>query len=750
MTVILGLVIAFVIYKIIKSLFFDEPTPPTQKTLARVELPTSPQNDRERNYREQYERPTETHAQWYEKGKNVRVRGCNIPGGLIYVGEKLPDLLGYGNDACLIDPRLKILPPESGDTDEELGYWPQYDRLSTRGRGLYLKWLAGNRSNPETDIGYVFLFFYGLERRLLIDGQKGKVSESERSDIINEILRLLEIFGKNNSFRGYSNNLLAMEWVLYQNNKPIPSYIDFNNRYCSEPFQVVLAQYVASGKPIPAEIALMWILLRPEFGLRTPARRCAKEFGELFTHRYRNKFGDGILIKPNQTPLKLEYHAASPSMQGALSLNMPNLPNPFILTSPLKKISALVEECTSELESYSRYMGKKDVEPNRLAALSLLPKELVHQNPGVKITIDQLAQLCATGPDLIAVDALYANLGGTTPSPLGRKELESLASLVEGMGFGMAPDIRFHNIKLMPDDKVAIFPNGHGSDFQPSKEFRIVGTMIRLAAMVCQSDKDLSPAEESTIQSLILENSGLNAAEKNSLMAFLHWCLRTPQGTAGLKQRLADVSPDGKTAISHILVSVAHADGSLDPREIKQLEKLYTTLGLDKDQVTKDLHVLATANEPVTVALRDKEESFSIPRSTAKESVTFKGFRLNEELIRIREEETRQVKGVLEGIFSDKVDDDVATDNAPATLASPNNPLVTLDETHMSFLHHLLTKETWDRASLYEICKARGLMIDGAMEVINEWAFKNANASLIDDGDPIFVDVNLAREIMNA
>lgn len=313
----------------------------------------------------------------------------------------------------------------------------------------------------------------------------------------------------------------------------------------------------------------------------------------------------------------------------------------------------------------------------------------------------------------------------------------------------MAPDARFHNIKPNPDGKVVIFPHGHGVDFRPSKEFRAVGTILRLGAMVSQINQDLSPAEEATLQNLIQDTRELTNIEKDSLLAFLHWCLRTPQGTAGLKQGLAEVSTAEKTVISHILISVALADGCIDPKEVKQLEKLYTALGLDKDQVTSDIHALAATSEPVTVGLRDPETTFSIPKPMTEAGIS-KGFRLNEELIRIREEETRQVKGVLEGIFADQAEDQVDIASTPAMIAPTSSPLAALDEAHQSFFHHLLTQETWERSTLHEICKELGLTVDGAMEVLNEWAFDNANAPIIDDGEPIYVDVNLAREITNA
>jgi hypothetical protein len=62
----------------------------------------------------------------------------------------------------------------------------------------------------------------------------------------------------------------------------------------------------------------------------------------------------------------------------------------------------------------------------------------------------------------------------------------------------------------------------------------------------------------------------------------------------------------------------------------------------------------------------------------------------------------------------------------------------------------LVQQETWERSSLHEVCRELGLMVDGALEVLNEWAFERANAPLIDDGDPVYVDVNLGKEITGA
>ncbi|MBW2010418.1 MAG: TerB N-terminal domain-containing protein [Deltaproteobacteria bacterium] len=747
MEIIIVLFVLYVIYRIVKGVASTKKPPETQEITYRVEVsgPGRYRSDYDRN-----ERPSGKPAQWYESGQSIKVQHYNISGGMIYVGETLLDSRRYENDACLINPQLKVSSAEPWEAGDEMGYWPQYGRISAKCRGAYLKWLTGGRLEPKTNMGYVFLFFYGLERRLFVDGQKGKVSEKERVAIVAEVKRLLGIYGGNRSFRGYASNFLAMEWVLFQRDKPIPEHLNFNDRHCSEPFQVVLAQYVAEGKPIPAEVALQWLMLHPEFNLRTPARRCPKEFHDMFVRRYKQKFGDGLLVRPNKTPLKLEYRAASPSVRVDLKLQTPDLPNPFILTAPLKKLSALVEECTIELEPYSRFLGRKNNDKKSLAAMALLPKELMSQDPRAEKFKNLLAQVCEAGTELISVDELYNSLGEKIPTKFNKKESETLAVLVEGMGFGIAPDARYHNMKPSPGGHVVIFQHGHGVDFQVSKEFRTVGSILRLGAMVSQIDQDLSPAEEATLQNLIQDNRELSNIEKDSLLGFLYWCIRTPQSVAGIKQRLAEVSQAEKVAISRILISVAHADGRIDPKEVKQLEKLYTTLGLEKDQVTSDIHAQAAPCEPVTVGIRDPEAAFSIPKPTIGAPAE-KGFLLNAELIRIRDEETRQVKGVLEGIFADQEDGEADLDSTPdVDIVSSISPLAGLDEAHLSFFNCLQSQETWERSALHEKCKELGLMVDGAMEVLNEWAFDNANAPLIEDGEPVYVDVDLAKEIMNA
>ena len=685
--------------------------------------------------------PQKNPACWYGPGESVEVKGLILP-GMVYVGEKLPDQNGEYNDASLINPKLGIIDAEPWQHGEEMGYWPSYSRIPPQCRGAYLKWLATGRSDKEVTIGYVFLFFYGLERRLFYDGKEQELAESERIAIVDEVRRLLSIYGANRSFRGYATNLLAMEWVLFQSHDDIPDYLNLLDSYSSDPFQVQLARCVAAKRPLPAAMALQWIHLHPDFGLRTPARRCAKEFKELFTRRYVGKFGEGIIVPPNKKNLSISYRAASPSLWG-LQLDFSELPDPFMLTSPLKKICAVAESCTEELDAYSRYLGRKGNDPTSLAALALLPKELVPDAPAAEKIRDMLSNVAANGPGLIETATMYKILGEALPAQIGKKDAENLASFVEKLGFGLIPDIRYYGTKPDKNAQIVVFPHGHGIDFKPSGEFRLVGTMLRLGALISQSDGSVSPHEESLLKKLIQDNRELTGIEKDSLLAYLYWCLYTQQGAAGLKQKMAELDSSTKVLVGRILISTAHADGYIDPNEVKQLEKMYAALGLDKSQVTSDLHAMASADGPVTVALRDQEPVHTIPQPQSAVPI----FSLNDELIRIREQETQQVRKVLENIFSEQTEEPAPAESQADTV---ENPLAGLDQAHQMLLSRLMEQEYWERPAVYEICKEFGLMLDGALEVLNEWAFTNTNAPLVEDGEPIFVDTELAKEMTNA
>lgn len=113
----------------------------------------------------------------------------------------------FGIEPSLIYSRLPISKKSQKDPNEKIGYYPSYERLNPEERRVYLEWLRD--VTQPIDIGYVFIFYYGLERHLVF----GKYREAT------DMILLLREHHKNNSFYSYSGSALIMASILHRDKK---------------------------------------------------------------------------------------------------------------------------------------------------------------------------------------------------------------------------------------------------------------------------------------------------------------------------------------------------------------------------------------------------------------------------------------------------------------------------------------------------------------------------------------------------
>ena len=106
------------------------------------------------------------------------------------------------DDPSTIFLKLPIKKPTSPDSVEPPGYYPSYAALRPEQRWVYLNWLQD--VTEEVDIGYVFIYYYGLERQLLT----GKFDRA-----YDEILKLRR-YHRNKSFLVYSQSSLMSSPLL--------------------------------------------------------------------------------------------------------------------------------------------------------------------------------------------------------------------------------------------------------------------------------------------------------------------------------------------------------------------------------------------------------------------------------------------------------------------------------------------------------------------------------------------------------
>ena len=281
-----------------------------------------------------------------------------------------------------------------------------------------------------------------------------------------------------------------------------------------------------------------------------------------------------------------------------------------------------------------------------------------------------------------------------------------------------------------------LFPEGHGKYFEPSKAFSEMGMALRLGAMVATIDSHVDQAEFNLLTQLIDHDTNLSPTEKQSLHAYLVWRLNTPSNITGLKARLEVLGRTEKAAVSRILVGVAMADGQIDSEEIKQLEKLYTMLGLDKALVTGDIHGMSLSKAGLRPSSSQSEITSSAPTS----------FQLDESILAIHESETKDVQSMLGAIF---VEDEPTVESDDSTTDSTTSEEeIGIDKQHYALFESLIRKDKWTREEVEALCRDLGLMVSGALETINDWSFDKVDSAVLEEaGDAIYVDQEIVEAI---
>ncbi len=698
---------------------------------------------------------------WYPPGRKAPIGSAIAGDGMLYVGQGLPSVSGgFATEAALVDPDLpRVLPP--GGVAPTIPYWPSYAGLSPEARGYYVHWLLGGRQDPATPIGYVFLFFYGIERRLLADSISSESARAEAPALLAEVARLLAIYGQNGSFQSYATDFLVAVRAQRGLDAPLDITSALGRRGPELPLgvRVVIGQLVATARPIPADLAFAWVCGHPETRLRTAARRCERELRELFAHRYKAQFGTGMTLDPNKKRLSVEYRPASPSFAGSsITIAVGDLPDIAALSKPVNALRTLFESCLDDLEGLSRLLGRSAAEASSIRGLTFLPKELLQSRETpelVELRTWLNGIVPAEQPALVPARELSSRLAPESPE-IRKADFADAARLLETLGFGVEPDVRFGARAPKPDEPVALFRTPPNEAGVPTAAFHAAGLVLRLAAEVAASDEEINDAEQEELEAQLERALDLEPGERRRLRAHLKWLVVARPGLVGLKKHLERLDSAGRSRIAQYAVAIAGADGHIDPAEVKTLQKIYRALGLEPSQVFADVHnVQASATRPPTEPVTIQEavpgpSGFRVPDAppTPRTGVVLDRHAIERKLV-----ETAAVSSLLSRIF---VDEDSVPEPPPQPKPDHTRgleaaaPLTVagLDQAGCSLLRALADLQTISRSDFEALAAERGMLPDGALETLNEAAFQCCNEPALEGDDPIEVNGVVIKEML--
>lgn len=747
MEIILALaVVAFVVWIVAKSRK-GQPTPPGQRVKPPTSRSTTPISATARPNAQPKSASAE--ACWIPPGRDTTVAGYSIPGGMLYVGRGLPSISGLRVEPALIDPSLPIRRSSPDRVGAGMTYWPSYSSVPPECRAAYLDWLATGRRDPSACIGYVFLYFYGLERRALADAQQSATGQQDLPAITKEVDQLLQVYGGNGSFRGYATQFLDVLRMLASRDDELKPATE---RSGSEPpvsVRVGIGRIVAAGKPLPSDWALSWFLTHPETPARTrvPMQRCPQEFNQLFRARYARECGEGLVLKPNRSKLNVTLTPASASFGGRVDLHM-DLPDIATLTTPFSKLRQIGEGCATDLDAFSRWVGRNLNAPKTIAAVALLPSELATAHDSqearglwdwVKKTVgsDELA-LCNT-------DDLLQHCVSFGHGKLAKSEAVLLAQLLEKGGYGIEPDVRFGGAPLAPEGTAAVFTLAPGAGAIASPHYAAATVLLHLAVAISAADGSISPSEEQHLREHVQRALALGDAERLRLSAHLAWLMKSPPSLTGLRKRLEPLDQRQRSAIADFIIGVAGADGQISPDEIRTLGKVYPMLGLAADDVYSHVHAMAAgavdavdASEPVTVIPALPSTGFAIPSRQGPAQTV----QLDMRAVKTKLAESAQISAILDDIFTD---DEIVSMPPPGATKTASGKVPSM---YGVFLSRLVERSEWSRTEFETIAGECRLLPDGAIDTLNEAAFEHTGGPILEGDDPIRIDTVAAKELL--
>jgi hypothetical protein len=145
-----------------------------------------------------------------------------------------------------------------------------------------------------------------------------------------------------------------------------------------------------------------------------------------------------------------------------------------------------------------------------------------------------------------------------------------------------------------------------------------------------------------------------------------------------------------------------------------------------------------------------QKPSFVIPapasqaKSSSAQEESLPSLGLNMELIDIKRAESAAVATILGDIFAE--DEPFLV---PIPPLSVETSIAGLDATHFKLIKALSEQPCWSRDELQPVVEKLGLMLDGALETINEVAFDHFEEPLTEGEDPIEVNSQVLEEILS-
>ena len=646
--------------------------------------------------------PATVKPTWIGFDDQAALARWKLPRGGVYLGTPNIDPRDpWRFEPALIDPTLPVDASHLDYPGQSMGYWPSYRTIKPNERATHLVYIHSDRVRPNVGLGYVFLYFYGLERRLLLDAVDDPVARSEAPAILAEIERLLGAYGSlSRSFHRYATDLFELGTALY--GAPHDPKVESAQGKPDSGLLIQVAKAVGAGEAIRPALAYAWAATLPGAPRWFEWKNIEPEVRAHFYDLYGRQFGAGIQGAPITGVLNIHVHGAA-SNRTSMTMSL-NLPDPRVVEKRLDQLASLLTQAVRDLEGLrsARRRGT-----GALAEATALPSSMRAQaRPPILDGLAQFAKSAARdSAGIVSVADLRQHAGLNAADKLGKRDAISCAQALEAVGFGVEPDVRCGGVL---GKSLVVFAID-GTATPKSKDYAAAVGVLNLAFAMANADGVVTVDEVNASLEHVSSLFRLESCDQLRLKARMQLLQLEPPSMTKLLGSARHLPAEQRQAIADLVVGIAHADGRVDLSEVKLLERIYRALDLDPAKVPSDLHRYTTQS------------------SVAKSS----SGGLNAAVIAAKMKESEVVQNLLGRIFAEADAQSAPVAPAPVQTACA---AWSLDGAHSALVQHLLDSDSVITRGQWESwCEPLGLMPDGAVETINDAAFDAVGSALLED-----------------
>lgn len=709
---------------------------------------------------------------WYGRGEIVGGHGFEVRDPLTYIDpSNRGSRSGRAIDPSLVDLSLRA---SAAADAPPLPYWPWYAHMTPEQRYVYLKWLASDRKHLPPSDGYLFVYYYGLERRALVD-------DADHDLIFAEVQRLRLMHAsqsqtRSRSFQNYSTGFL---WYLAAvhpsklNGGHVKALVQSTTAWSEDSLSAALAWFVDRQETLRPWMAYVVAQESPLSQRSIVVRRLGNQFQTLYVRRFEAEFGKGMPLGTPKRTRHVTYRPASAALRPITAV----VSNPLGIPSQFRRLSEIWNDCVDELRKLSSVVRDGMPETLTAEAWEAMPPELRDgvdhpHSPAICALVAEKSD--QNGHTFIQAGEFAVAMGLDHRAKLTAKQSQRLSATVQHAGFAIEPDVRLTGRNFAWDDLLAVFP--HAYEGEPDyQRYGGAASILRLGIEIAEADGRIDEEELGRVMGQIETGFQLNEHERRRLEALRNLLQKTGSDIRALGKRLqAVLDVERRRAVGRLLVAVAGIDGVISKGELTALRRCFRALDLPPHLLEAIIEELmpGAAEAPVpVVAERPASIGQKIPAERAAEGV----ITLDRGRIMSIMEESREVSMLLaEAMRAEAVpaeDGTVSDSTEPRRSSSPTTPIpagtvsVATDAArespvidaaagagpparYASFYAVLVAKDRWPQGEAEALARKHGHMLSGALEAINDWAFERAAGQLIyDDGATLVIERSVLESV---